>query len=114
MFNVGNSSGAQAAANRLLDELEPAAWDICPSYGLDPAVCIDSALRASAGGRHVICHNYWELTGTGRGGFYQSIVPVQTGRADGGGWSAAVNQVARFGSPKEAVDAWCRAQLAAR
>lgn len=65
---------------------------------------------ASSCGRFTLGWNWWNLQGSGDAGFYSTVVPVRTGRVEGGGWSSHEERIAKFSSPHAAVEAWCRAQ----
>ena len=99
-----------AQKERYLREIAPAAAEVCPQYGLDPKECILQGAVASSCGRFALGYNWWNLEGTGDAGFYTCIVPVRTGRIQGGGWAAAEQKLAKFRTPHAAVEAWCLAQ----
>lgn len=91
-------------------ELEPVVLAVCPRYGLDPRRCMAQAIEVSGYGRFALSYNYWNLQGRGSRGFFWAVVaPLDGGQAHGG-VAPMRQQRAKFSSPAEAVDAWCRAQ----
>ena len=90
------------------EAIEPAALDLCPQYGLDPLACVAEALEVSGCGRFSMAYNWWNLPGSGsRGSFWALVAPLTYETADGGVKPMA-QQRAKFASPREAVEAWCK------
>lgn len=99
---------AQVAAFR--SAIEGPAMTICPQYGLDPARCVAEAAEVSGYGRFVVAYNWWNLRGVGSRGCYYAVVAPLNGESAHGGVRPMAERRAKFGSPEEAVSAWCKSK----
>jgi len=92
------------------EQIEPAALEVCPKHGLDPRQCVAEAIAISGCGRFSLAFNWWNLPGRGsRGCFYALVAPL-TFESANGGVQPISEQRAKFASPVEAVEAWCKAR----
>lgn len=94
-------------AKKFNDTLVKAAKEICPTYGIDPDVCIREAAHATLFGKFAISNNYWNLPGNGDKGCNVLVRVIRTGSTKDGGCKPILSKTAKFSSPEAAVREWC-------